>query len=186
MIQTYSLAFIPSDTIINFVKEMKSKLAAEIGWFHSKNALAHITVCEFKIEETALPRIEQQLTQIANGIKPITVVLDAFDNYPNGAFFISPNENSKRELKEIMKQFNTRLKIPNSYKSNDPHLSIARKLDSEKLAKANALFTLNPISFNCNSISLRKLNLEIKQFEIVTTFYFNDEGFNESIQTSLF
>ncbi|NHN24940.1 2'-5' RNA ligase family protein [Flavobacterium jejuense] len=186
MIQTYSLAFIPNKVIIDFVKEMKQKLATEIGWFHSKNAMAHITVCEFKIEESALPMIEQQIIQIANGIKPVTAVLESFDSYPNGAFFISPNKASKQELKDIMKLFTTRLKVPNPYKSNDPHLSIARKLDSQKLAIANSLLTSKPLSFNCNSISLRKLNLEVKQFEIINTFYFKNEGFNEGIQTSLF
>lgn len=186
MIQTYSLAFIPNENVIDLVKEMKNKLATEIGWFHSKNAMAHITVCEFKIDASAIPLLEKQLIQIASGIKPITVILDSFNTYPNGTFFLSPDETSKQELKKIMKQFNSRLKIPNSYKSNDPHLSIARKLDSQKLAKAPTLFTPKPLAFICDSISLRKLNLEVKQFEIMTSFYFKNELTSEGVQTSLF
>ena len=43
----YSVVFNPSETVIETVKELKEQLSTKIGWFPSKNSLAHITICEF-------------------------------------------------------------------------------------------------------------------------------------------
>jgi hypothetical protein len=48
MEKQYAIAFHPYEEIIEKVKEIKMDLATKIGWYNSKNALAHITICEFK------------------------------------------------------------------------------------------------------------------------------------------
>lgn len=186
MIDKYSLAFIPDTLIVEKVKEMKMQLAAVIGWFPSKNALAHITVGEFEIATSAMDSITTQLTQIATTIQPVEVTLDAFGTYPNGAFFLSPTAISKASLQPIMKTFQKRLQVPAMYKSSDPHLSIARKLDANQIAIANSLWELETLTFKCESIALRKLDPVKKQFEIIATFPFLGETTPEVIQTSLF
>lgn len=47
MPHTYSIVLHPIDEIVAEIKAMKEKLAQEISWFNSKNALAHITIGEF-------------------------------------------------------------------------------------------------------------------------------------------
>ncbi len=186
MIDKYSLAFIPDAPIVEKVKEMKTQLATAIGWFHSKNALAHITVGEFEIHATAIDSIASQLTQIATTIQPVEVILDGFGTYPNGAFFLTPTVDSKASLQPIMKTFHYRLQVPAMYKSSDPHLSIARKLNANQIAVANSLWEPEPLTFSCESIALRKLDPVKKQFEIIATFPFLGETTPQVIQTSLF
>ncbi|VXC27861.1 2'-5' RNA ligase [Flavobacterium sp. 9AF] len=186
MTEKYSLAFIPDLLIIEKLKQMKNQLAEKIGWFHSKNAIAHITVCEFELDATAITSLQLQLTQIAKGIQPVKVTLTDLGAYPNGAFFIQPDLESKLHLKSIMQKFTSRLKLPNMYKSNDPHLSIARKLSDSQIAMAHELFILEVSSFLCDSIALRQFNLVKKQYEIIATFPFLDDSSQKIIQTSLF
>ena len=183
----YSLVISPSEEIIALVKSMKEELAKEIGWFHSKNSLAHITINEFMASDTEIEIIKKQLNSIAESLKPVQVRLNAFDNYPNGAFFIAPDAVSKIDLKEIMKHINQSFRIRTILKNNEPHLSIARKLSPENIALSYRLFseTIN-LNFLCNSIALRLFNPEIKQFEIIDYFEFKDNPKPTLVQGTLF
>lgn len=165
---------------------MKEELAEAIGWFNSKNSIAHITINEFEADETVIERVKKQLFQITDTLEPVVVNLNTFDSYPNnGAFFIAPEINSKKSLKGIMKSINDRLVIKAMFKSNEPHLSIARRLTPEKTAIANSIFTSIDVSFLCDSVVLRKFNPEKKQFEVMDTFVFNNNP-TIAIQGSLF
>lgn len=183
----YSLVISPSEEIIALVKTMKEKLAKEIGWFHSKNSLAHITINEFMAAENEIEIIKKQLNSICESLKPISVCLNSFDNYPNGAFFIAPDANSKIDLKQIMKHINQSFKVKALLKNNEPHLSIARKLSPEQLASSYRLFSQAiDMNFLCNSITLRLFNPGIKQFEIMNHFEFKNNPKNTFVQGTLF
>jgi hypothetical protein len=182
----YSVAFIPNNEITNQVKTMKVELAEKIGWFHSKNALAHITICEFSKDSSLIESVKNKITRVASTLSPIEVNLTTFGSYSNGAFFIAPDEYSKNSLKNLMKVISSALKIKNLYKSNDPHLSIARKLNEEQLQIAVNLFPQINASFLCDAIFLRQFNPELKQFEIIDSFLFKGETSQEEIQGSLF
>ncbi|HTG66540.1 MAG TPA: hypothetical protein VL859_09210, partial [Flavobacterium sp.] len=64
----YSLVISPSEEIIALVKTMKEELAKEIGWFHSKNSLAHITINEFMATENEIEIIKKQLNTICESL----------------------------------------------------------------------------------------------------------------------
>lgn len=183
----YSLVISPSEEIIALVKTMKEKLAQEIGWFHSKNSLAHITINEFMATKNDLEIIKKQLTTICESIKPISVCLNSFDHYPNGAFFIAPDANSKIDLKQIMKYVNQSFKVKTLLKNNEPHLSIARKLTPEQITISYRLFSQAiDLNFLCHSITLRRFNPEVKQFEIIDHFEFKNNSSNTFVQGTLF
>lgn len=170
----YSIAIHPSQDIIALVKAMKEELAASIGWFNSKNSVAHITLNEFEANATAIEGIKKQLAQLCDSLEPVNVNLNAFGSYPtNGAFFIAPDDTSKKSLKVIMKHINDGLRVTAKFKSSDPHLSIARRLTPEIVAVANGLFTSIDLHFLCDSVVIRKFNPERKQFEVTDTFKFN-------------
>lgn len=154
----YSLVISPPENIIAEVKAMKEALAKEIGWYNSKNSLAHITINEFMASDSEIGLIKKQLSRICESLKPVAVCLNSLDTYPNGAFFIAPNEVSKIDLKQILKHINQSFRTKTVLKNNEPHLSIARKLSPEHIAVAYSLFS-NPIELNfiCNSIALRRL-----------------------------
>lgn len=183
----YSLVISPSEEIIAFVKKMKDDLAKEIGWFNSKNSLAHITINEFMATESEMELIKQQLFQICDCLSPKSVCLDSFATFPNGAFFIAPNENSKKELKEIMKYVNQSFRPKTIFKNSEPHLSIARRLNPEKIAAAYHLFSEEiQLNFICDNIALRLFNPKIKQFEIIDRFHFNSNSKPSFEQGTLF
>jgi hypothetical protein len=186
MEKNYSVAIYPSKTIISLVKSMKEQLAKEVGWFHSKNSIGHITICEFKATDKQIEIIKNQLNRLCDTLHPVEVCLNEFSSYPNGAFFISPNKDSKNSLKPIMKQIQELLHIQNMKKSNDPHLSIARKLTPENLERAETLFTSIDIDFLCDNIVLRKFDDTLKQFIVTDTFKFNNNPQPELIQGTLF
>ncbi|PVX47195.1 2'-5' RNA ligase [Flavobacterium sp. 103] len=187
MEKTYSLVIHPPEPILALVKSMKEQLAAEVGWFNSKNSVGHITICEFKATEKGIENIKNQILKICDTLSPVEVYLNEFGSFPkNGAFFIAPDNDSKKSLKNIMKRFHKSLLIPNMLKSDNPHLSIARRLSSENLIKANQLFTEIDLHFVCDRVVLRQFDEKIKQFFVIDTFEFNDNPQPESIQGTLF
>lgn len=186
MEKQYSIAIYPSEDIIALVKSMKDKLAKEVGWFHSKNSVGHITICEVKVTDTAVEIIKKRLSQLCDALEPVEVHLTSFGSYPNGAFFISPDEDSKNSLKPIMKRVHESIRNFDLQKSDDPHLSIARKLAPEKLQSTNGLFTTIDAVFLCDNIVLRKFDENIKQFLVTDTFKFNSNPQPEFIQGTLF
>jgi hypothetical protein len=186
MEKQYSVAIYPSEAVVALVKSMKEQLAKEIGWFHSRNSVGHITICEFKATDKQIEIIKNQLSRLCDTLEPAEVSLNEFASYPNGAFFMSPNEDSKNRLKLLMKQVHESLRNLNMQKSNDPHLSIARRLTPENLKKANRLFTTIDIHFLCDSIVLRKFDENIKQFFVIHEFKFNNNTQPKLVQGTLF
>lgn len=183
----YSLVISPPENIIALVKTMKESLAKEIGWYNSKNSLAHITINEFMATENEIESIKQQLFHICDSLAPKSVSLNSFDTFPNGAFFIAADEDSKKELQKIMKHVNQSFRTKTIFKNNEPHLSIARRLNPEKIAAAYRLFSEEiQLNFVCDSIALRLFNPNIKQFEIIDRFEFNSNSKPTFEQGTLF
>lgn len=183
----YSLVISPPEAIIELVKTMKNELSQEIGWFNSKNSLAHITINEFMAHESEIESIKEHLNTICESIAPIAVCLNSLNHYPNGAFFLAPDAVSTKDLKEILKHINKNFRVKTVFKINEPHLSIARRLSEEHITTSYKLFS-KPIEFNfdCNSIALRQFNSNIKQFEIIAYFEFKNKPKSTFIQGRLF
>jgi 2'-5' RNA ligase len=182
----YSVAIYPSENVIALVKSMKLGLAKEVGWFHSKNSVGHITICQLKATDTEIEIIKNQLSSVCNALKPVEVCLNEFGSYPNGAFFIAPDAASKNSLKPIMQRVQESLHNIDMQINDDPHLSIARRLTPNKLERAKRLFILIDLHFLCDSIVLRKFDKKIKQFFVIDEFKFNNNPQPEGIQPSFF
>lgn len=186
MEKLYSLVIHPPEEILVLVKYMKEQLATEVGWFNSKNSVGHITICEFTATEEIIEIIKKQITQLCNSLNPVNVHLNELGSFPNGAFFIAPDSESKKDLKHIMKHFNKSLRLHNMKKSDNPHLSIARRLSPENLEKAKQFFTAIDVDFVCESVVLRQFDENKKQFFATHNFPFNENPREQFIQGSLF
>lgn len=187
MEKKYSVAIYPSQDVIDAVKTMKEYLKSKIGWYNSCNSTSHITICEFTIDDSQIDLIKQKLLKTSDTFTPFQVLIDHFGSYENaGAFFISPNEESKTKLKPVMKKIQETLKSLKLKKSDDPHMSIGRKLIPENLKTASELFTTIEIDFFCNEIVLRELDPIKKQFFVIDTFQFGSNPEPEFVQGSLF
>lgn len=186
MEKKYSVVIHPSKEIIADIKTMKEDLASKIGWYNSKNSVAHITICEFKIDDSQIDKFKQKLFKVCDTFTPFLVDLDHFGSYDSGAFFIGPSQDSKQNLKPIMKKTQDTMQLSNLKKSSDPHISIGRKLTPESIEIANNLFTTISMSFLCDTIILRELDPVKKQFFVMDTFAFGSNPQPELIQGSLF
>lgn len=186
MEKTYSVVFY-SNTIVEPVRKMKDFLRSKIKWYNSCNSEAHITICEFTIDESQLDSIKKKLIKICDSFTPFTVYLNDFGCYENaGAFYIAPDKDSENNLKPIMKKIQETLKSLKLKKSNDPHMSIARRLTPENLKTATELFTTIEMNFLCDSVVLREFDPVVKQFFVLDTFPFGSKPQEEFVQGSLF
>lgn len=186
MLDKYSIVFQPNQSLIELVRTMKLELAEEIGWYNSKNSLAHISIVEFKVQEEEISRIHKQIIRCSERFKPVTIYFQSFGTYPNGALYLEVDANSKETLKEYSRQLIGEFQIKLFEKSNNPHLSIARKLDQEKIEKALKLFDTPHITTEIANIALRKLNPIRKQYDIIHCYPLLDLGDNRNNQLELF
>ncbi|GGH29667.1 2'-5' RNA ligase family protein [Sphingobacterium alkalisoli] len=184
----YSLVIHPSVDFIDYVKDLKKQLEEKIGWYASVNSLAHISVCEFESDEINVEKIKEKLAHLAGFEKAQYIYLSDFNNYRQHTFYIQPSLYSKAYLKDIFRRVIHQLKlyIPElNEKGADPHVTIARKLDEDKMIIAKKLFTHIDKSFFCDGFSLRKFNADKGQYEIIQTFPFENKNREEG-QLSLF
>lgn len=175
----------PDLQTIETVKQMKLLLAQHIGWFNSKNSLAHFTIFEFFEENIKEDTFCLQLDRIASEMNTFNVQCDAFDWFDNGAFYIKPNKVSSTKMTELMKQIlKESTQIKKTVSNTNPHLSIARRLSPEKLEKAQQLFTNIYLEFAVTNLTLRKFDESLKQFMVYREFPLL--GKPKEIQGSLF
>ncbi|SFI99207.1 2'-5' RNA ligase family protein [Myroides guanonis] len=186
MIDKYSIVFQPNENLVELVRAMKLELAEEIGWYNSKNSLAHISIVEFKAQVDEISRIHKQITRCSERFKPVTIHFQSFGTYPNGALYLEVDTKSKEILKEYSLQLIEEFQIKLLEKSNDPHLSIARKLDEKKIEKALKLFSTPHITSEITNISLRKFNPIKKQYDIIHSYPLLNLGDNRDKQLELF
>ena len=168
----YSVVFHPSAAVIETVREFKEQLNAKIGWYPSKNSLAHVTICEFDCDTTTYETIKNRITAYCQYQKSFAVIFNSFGNYSNGAFFIAPDAESKAKMVTIMKEIPKEIQFSVNHKSSEPHISIGRQLSSEQLQIAYSLFQKVHLEFLCNGITIRKFNPERKQYDLVETIPF--------------
>ncbi len=181
----FSVVFMPDPRTVALVKEMKLQLAAEAGWFNSKNALAHFTIFEFFAEEGTETPLCSQLERIASEIASFNVCCRSFDWFENGAFYIKPDAESRTRMTLLMQQvIQESTRIKKTVTNTTPHLSIARRLSPEQLLKARNMFTETDLSFPVNFLTLRKFDEHLKQFAIWKQFPL--AGRPKEIQTRLF
>jgi len=181
----YSVVFMPDLQTIEAVKHLKLLLADKIGWFNSKNSLAHFTIFEFFEDDAHKDNFCLQLERIASEIDSFNMKCDAFDWFDNGAFYIKPNEVSSTKMTELMKQvLKESTQIKKTITNTNPHLSIARRLSPDKLKIAQQLFKTIDLEFAVTNLTLRKFNESLKQFIVYKEFPLL--GKPKEIQGSLF
>lgn len=182
----YSLCFLPDEALIQKVKQMKLALADQIGWYNSKNSIAHITIAEFQSDELGINKVMERIRQQCLYFVPIEGSLDTFGHYPNGAFFLAVDEKNKSILKTYAKKIIKKIDLSYIYKSSDPHLSIARKLDPDRLQEAFAFFDKPNLPFTCSQIALRRFNPVRGQYDIIEYIPFKSLEDKEDEQLTLF
>jgi len=163
--QKYSIVIAPPQAGIDYVATLKDELNSAIGWYHSRNAKAHITISEFTADEDELVKIIANLKEIASYENPMHLNFEGVGSYSNGAVFLKPDEATKTEVANLMRRVQKKLSIKNAYHSKDPHISIGRKLTEGNVQIALKMFADAKLDFSCDHLVLRKFNPDLKQYE---------------------
>lgn len=178
----------PDAQTIELLKEIKLNLNAQIGWFNSKNSLAHFTIFEFLEEDQNEVKFCNQLQRIASEIEPFDMIcneVDSFTNRDTYAFYIKPNEISFVYMQNLMKQILKDVTlVKKDHLTTTPHLTIGRNLTKSQLKIAQKMIQDIDLSFAINNLTLRKFNQQLKQYEVYKDFPLL--GKPKEIQGSLF
>jgi hypothetical protein len=170
----YSFAVCPPDETVAWFREKKDELASHIGWYPSKNSAAHITINVFEADDKELVYWKKYASEFCGAEVPFQVMLVKTGSYSSGAFYLSPDHASVELLKTMMNKFNDHAPFSEAKISDDPHISIARRLKAEQLKVANELWGAQRFDrhFLCDNIALRKFDVRKKQYTIEQRFYF--------------
>lgn len=180
MSKVYSVAIYPFGCVMDDVGALKDELASLIGWYGSRNSKAHITVCEFNADsERQLEVVKSQLYKVCDTESPVDLTFDhigAFEKGINSVICILPDNESETILKPLMKRIQKGLRAKLTHNRSNPHLTIGRKLDEEKLSVANTLFKDKKIKLNfcCDRIVLR-VREGNSQFVVIDEFVFQSK-----------
>ncbi|MGN0003252.1 MAG: 2'-5' RNA ligase family protein [Sphingobacterium composti] len=163
----YSIVIHPAE-LLGVIKRINQGLKSLIGWYSSVNALAHFTICEFCADETQFESVKQEVSKLIVNWHKDVILLNSFDSFTSGAFYVKPDENSSLYLKALFKAIAVKVKeiIPDAYICTTPHLSIGRRLNKEQLQVAKDTFTTYSSSFLCDGVMLREFNPVRKQYDL--------------------
>ncbi|GAA4793637.1 hypothetical protein GCM10023231_22440 [Olivibacter ginsenosidimutans] len=186
----YSLAIQPHDVLLFRVAEMKKQLRQAIGaHYGSANALAHISLFEWKIVDDKYTAVVSGLRQLIAGLSPFTIVFDGFDYFEHMThftFYMKLHPESSQtiiEYSQYIRQLSTATLHSRFY---SPHLSIGRRLTKEGLVLAQELFTECKASDFCEAFVVRKFNAQRGQYDIIEKLPLLAEGLYVNRQSRLF
>ena len=174
-VEKYSFVFQPCENGIQLVQSIKESLKNKIGWFSSCHSMAHITICEYHADQEMLSHIKKQVVDVLKFEQSQYVYFDEYQVFPQkGTFYIAPALKSKQFLKKKIEAITKIDFATELYKSEEPHLTVARKLDQEALAIASENLRTVDLDFFCSSIFLRKFNPVRKQYDIIEELKFGN------------
>jgi len=192
MSKVYSVAIYPFGSVMDEVKGLKDELASSIGGYGSRNSKAHITICELDADcQGELDSIKSQLLKVCETEFPLNISFDHIGSYEKGTnsvICLLPASESESILKPLMARIRKGLKVKLTARSHNPHITIGRRLDEEKLSIANDLLMNKKINLNfcCDRIVLhvREGN---SQFVVIEEFVFQSKpSLSSDEQLSMF
>lgn len=89
-IPLFSLVIFPTDEQSALIKCYKQKLKANIGWFGSANAAAHITFINFN-NENELILFLNQIREFCKTNTPQKVRFNTWNSFGEQIFFVTPD-----------------------------------------------------------------------------------------------
>ena len=170
----YSLVIFPYLWQIEIIAQMKIKLKNKIVRFTSSNSQAHVTVAEFDNDEDLL-RYISRIKTFLNTVVPTEVI---FNNLIFGreTCLILPDDHSKQFLNSLIASLHNH--IGKGKTDLRAHISIARKLNEEKMMITKNLFKDENVNFKflSDAFYLRNFNENTRQYsDIIEKFKFTGE-----------
>ncbi len=194
-VNKYSFVFQPDEAGLVLVDGLKQRLRAALaeafpdkdkGWYHSCNSRAHVTICAFAGDEDTLAQAVTALQQALQFERSQYVYFDHFSSFAGGAFYIGPTVHARSYLKDRARKVVQALSPFDLIEiSDEPHISIGRRLEPERLDVAKKLLRSVDLSFMCTGVHIRRFNPDMGQYEAVDFVKFGNHSKENSGQLSL-
>lgn len=191
-VNKYSFVFQPDEAGIVLVDGIKQRLRAALaeefpdkdkGWYHSFNSKAHVTICAFTGNDDTLAQAIAVLHQSLRYERSQYVYFDHFASFAGGAFYIGPTVHARSYLKDrARKVVHTLSPFDLIEISDEPHISIGRRLEPERLEFAKKMLRSVDLSFMCNGVYIRRFNPDMGQYEPVDFVKFGNQSKENSGQ----
>jgi 2'-5' RNA ligase len=171
----YSIVFMPPASEIAYVKSKKDALFSTIGWYHSRNSKAHVTVLEFEATDQTLKKIVAYIENFCRAIKPFDVQFNSM-GVLGTALCLMPSMRSKAILAAVMKKFIKDFPVPCA-SSSYPHITIGRRLAKVQLGLGRQRFASEKpdLAFAADGFYLRRFNEGRGQYDVIGKFEFRGE-----------
>ncbi|WP_343539143.1 2'-5' RNA ligase family protein [Sphingobacterium thalpophilum] len=193
-ISKYSFVFQPDEVGMALVDDLKQRLRQALaerfpdktkGWYHSCNSRAHVTICAFEGDEKKLAAATLALQEALAYERSQYVYFDHFSSFPTGAYYIAPTVHARSYLKDrVRKVVQTLAAFDLIEVSDEPHISIGRRLETGQLELAKAVLRAVDLSFMCKGVHVRRYNPDMKQYEGLDFIGFGNQSKENSGQLS--
>ncbi|MGE8428278.1 MAG: 2'-5' RNA ligase family protein [Sphingobacterium sp.] len=191
-VNKYSFVFQPDEAGIVLVDGLKRRLRASLaelfpdenkGWYPSCNSKAHVTICAFKAEEDKLALAIEALQEALAYERSQYVYFDHFSSFAGGAFYIAPTVHARSYLRDRAKRVvQTLAQFDLINISDEPHISIGRQLEPERLEVAKELLRSVDLSFMCKGVYVRQFKPDLGQYEVIDFIQFGNQSKENSGQ----
>ncbi|WP_104383158.1 2'-5' RNA ligase family protein [Sphingobacterium sp. HMA12] len=191
-VNKYSFVFQPDESGLVLVDGLKQGLRAALaeefpdkgkGWYHSCNSKAHVTICAFTGNDDMLAQAIAALQQSLRYERSQYVYFDHFASFAGGAFYIGPTVHARSYLKDrARKVVHTLNPFDLIEISDEPHISIGRRLEPERLEFAKKMLRSVDLSFMCTGVYIRRFNPDMGQYEHVGFVKFGNQSKENSGQ----
>jgi len=191
-VNKYSFVFQPDEAGIVLVDGLKRRLRASIaelfpdknkGWYPSCNSKAHVTICAFEADGSKLKMAIEALQETMVYERSQYVYFDHFSSFAGGAFYIAPTVHARSYLKDrARKVVQTLSEFDLIEISDEPHISIGRRLEPEQLEIAKEQLRSVDLSFMCKGVHVRQFKPDLGQYEIIDFIQFGNQSKENSGQ----
>lgn len=175
-----SLVFMPCEKVNAKIKGLKDVLKSLVGWYPSCNSAGHITICEFETQRDRLSEVIMILKEALLYERAQYVYFNDYSMFRHGdtyTYYIAPTVQSKYYFNQRAQILIDALKNKFTLEaiSKEPHLSIGRRLEEEKVKEAMANLKQIDLDFFCDAVFIRMFNPTIKQYDIYAKIPFGGQ-----------
>ncbi|WP_421774612.1 2'-5' RNA ligase family protein [Gracilimonas sp.] len=140
----------PPKNVNDYVSILKKELKDEFGSFKSDKSKAHITVSNFLVTQKRMDDVLSKIQRRVSLFSTFEMRLQDFKIFESGNTFyigVEPSHSYNSMINEFKALKKEVVKTAKFYSSTTPHLTIARKLDSDVFKQIRERFLEKPFYY---------------------------------------
>ncbi len=161
----------PPKNVIDYVSILKKELKEEFGSFKSEKSKAHITVSNFLVTQKRMDHVLSKIERRISLFSTFEMRLQDFRTFDSGNTFyigVEPSHTYNSIINEFKALKKEVVKTAKFYSSTTPHLTIARKLDSNVFIQIQQRYLEKPFryTFDVQKLTVLTRSQSNQKYEI--------------------